>query len=867
MSHATRNTLAHKRRPQLRFEQLESRLLCAVISSIDWTSGAPGNSGPADTGDTSGTGSYIQLRPFVTEIATNPASGTLIDTAPQTLTLTFDRPVDQTTMGNDIELYKVASDGSLASVVDNGPAYSEAFDTRSTKMTVTLNQTLAAGHYQLFFSPISSLMGLDGSMLSPDATVAPLSDFSVAAPGMTVSAATPLGTLSTAAAATTVSGTLNLATSPAAVQLYQVILPDSQPSWRLGLEVTAERDGSALDSALALFDSHRSPIAAADLGRRDFPADPYLFANLKPGTYYIGVSGEGNLPGKPGGYDLHGGTAGTVVQHQAGGAFTLHLQVDAQTKPISLLSFSLDHADPLSSSPTGLTLQFSGALGIKTNTSSSLVAGLSQTIEVVDQSDRVWPVMVSGYSEANASISFLFNSQLPQGHYRVLLPQHGGLSDLTGQPASAPGQAAGVLGMFSVNAAPASTDPHNLGSLLPATATSGVSQFALLNPGDSVTYRFVITYAGYYALKLQYAGSPLAISITGPSNHTRAIDTQGEHLVGENLTAATPGVYFLRLTASGSQPVLVHLNITLPQSLPDSLLANGIGQGPALNLMLIAPTVLTPGPSPTQDPPPTSMPDAPPMAPSVATLLAPIALPSSTGGGSVPSMPPSAGTTAVSADSRLSILVTLGGSSDFIGRPSSQGNKVAAVGPGDYALASSQERPPLGIMLGGKRSNPLAGRRSAPRLSRSFRKNGQDIADSVGAPTNGAMLPDDAALGSLVAQNSEAERNGMNLANESIAQQYAASAQSQADPASVDPSANDPKLAANMVAEGEADADTSPGSEQASLSSPLGVGLIAAIVMHYRRQIGRWVGGKRKSSTRARRSRRIPAPHRPPTPV
>ena len=50
-----------------------------------------------------------------------------------------------------------------------------------------------------------------------------------------------------------VPGDLDFQTNPYEVSLYRIQL-DPGHFWRLGLEVTAERDGGTLDTAMALFD-------------------------------------------------------------------------------------------------------------------------------------------------------------------------------------------------------------------------------------------------------------------------------------------------------------------------------------------------------------------------------------------------------------------------------------------------------------------------------------------------------------------------------------------------------------------------------------------------------------------------------------
>ena len=157
--------------------------------------------------------------------------------------------------------------------------------------------------------------------------------------------------------------TLDFQAASQGVSLYRIHL-DPGHFWRLGLEVTAERDGGTLDTALALFDDQGRPIATDEVGRKDAPKDPYLFAGLDPGTYYVGVSGVNNLPGPEGGYDPATGSAGSVPQTQDGGPSRSTSWPTPWTTPPRLLSFAVDHADALSPDPTGLTLGFSRAISL-----------------------------------------------------------------------------------------------------------------------------------------------------------------------------------------------------------------------------------------------------------------------------------------------------------------------------------------------------------------------------------------------------------------------------------------------------------------------------------------------------------------------
>src|SRR5439155_68009 len=130
--------------------------------------------------------------------------------------------------------------------------------------------------------------------------------------------------------------------------------------------------------------------------------------------------------------------------------------------------------------PTGLTLGFSGALH-----PDSLNGGITDAIEVVDLSGRLWPVKISNYVESEARISYVFRQPLPEGFYIVRLPAQGGLVDLAGLSPVALGQPAGVLGAFVVGPGQASGDPTDLGALLPDAALEGTTLDVAMAPGES----------------------------------------------------------------------------------------------------------------------------------------------------------------------------------------------------------------------------------------------------------------------------------------------------------------------------------------------------------------------------------------------
>src|SRR5205823_170347 len=148
--------------------------------------------------------------------------------------------------------------------------------------------------------------------------------------------------------------------------------------------------------------------------------------------YYVGVSGRGNLPGTPGGYDPVAGTLGLVGLNQPGGPFPFQLSLvaDLADAPTSLVRFSLIHVDPLTASPTGMTLTFSGPID---PTSLITADGQLHSLRVVDTSGWSWPISVAGYQGDTHTLTVLVDQNLPAGDYRLEVSSPEGLTDLAGR--------------------------------------------------------------------------------------------------------------------------------------------------------------------------------------------------------------------------------------------------------------------------------------------------------------------------------------------------------------------------------------------------------------------------------------------------
>ena len=375
----------------------KSRLILSASTSGDLL--ATVLAGPVSAFDTT---SPTALGPNLSWTATVPAMGSTVTTAPTTISITFDRPIDPSLLNSigDLVIEKPDGAGGWVDVFDPSNPPTESLDDSGTTLTLTFAQPLASGTtYRIVIAGTGGIYGLDGSTASPDGSDVVAGQFTVAHPGVTLPDAIPVGPVVSTPVnvdGVSVAGTLDLQSDPGAVALYKFTLPTGH-HWRLATEVVAQHAGGMLISGLALFDSQGHPIATSSLGRPGAPNDAYLYAGLDGGTYYIGVSAYWNLPGKAGGYDPMIGQHGSLppgLPGQAGGPFHLDIVADQADAPTRLLGFSLNHADPLDPTPTGLTLAFSGLLNLDT-----LRGTPTPGFEVVDQAGKVFPMTAVGYRE------------------------------------------------------------------------------------------------------------------------------------------------------------------------------------------------------------------------------------------------------------------------------------------------------------------------------------------------------------------------------------------------------------------------------------------------------------------------------------
>ena len=588
------------RRPSL--EWLESRQLLS-LAAVVVAGGSPPISG--STANTVATSFMTPADVPVTSPAeavstTDPANGDSLIQSPGTLTITFNSldplfSLQYVFQAGDIQLEQMNPDGSTTDVLDES-SYQNVSYPSYNQITIPLSNTLTQGQYSIVLvgnsgtSDFLSNYAFDqsGSLWDPSVDQT-LATFNVLPPPVaaSLSTATPIGSIGPQTQSIT--GSLDL-TSLENVNIYEITLAPGH-FWRLGVQLQALQIGSSLQGALSLFDSSGNVLATCNSGTGGLiTVDPYLFSGLKPGIYYVGVSGAGNLAGKPGGYDPTGsGTFGTSVIQQAGGSYTLDLFADAADTPTEVLVHQLQWGDPLGTSPTGLTLDFSGSVDIN---SLNTAMTIPSAFEVVDQAGHAWPLSPTTYYAPNGQLSLVFDEPLPPGHYSLLNSSSDGLKDLAGWAPVCAGLPSGTLASWTVPPRASVTVPGYLGTVWPSQQ-GGAADSELILPGQFVTSQVYIPIHGFYSLNTVSPQGMLAVEQAGPSGLV-LVDSGSPGASQRIKLDLSPGVYLFSFRNLAPQPALVTWQIVPSWIDHENLTDNGVGQSGALGLRLITPITAAP---------------------------------------------------------------------------------------------------------------------------------------------------------------------------------------------------------------------------------------------------------------------------------
>jgi hypothetical protein len=402
---------------------------------------------------------------------------------------------------------------------------------------------------------------------------------------------------------TTVTGSLNPDDPAKAVDFYPFTLgPTPGHLWEVGLAIDTQSIGSPLQADLALFNAKTDKVVAyavSGTGLPGDPGDPYLFAGVQPGSYYVAVSGAGNLPYGLTGYDPVKGTPGLLGLNQPGGPFPFELSIVAvpHQSTTTVTSSSANYLDPLSSSPTSLTLDFSAPIDLR---NLFVVDQAEGSLELVDASNNIWPITPASYDVGQHQLTMAVDEPLPAGTYRLISPASDALLDLAGVPVVARGEPAGVLATFSVAALRGHQHATDLGVLWPnqigiAPASIGdtFTGSLVLQPGQAITYRFVAIVPGLYKIQTVVNSGSISVQQIGPSGTSTLDNGSGQH-VNNYIMKLASGIYQIAFADVGAQPAQFQWRMKIASVDWEKVIANGVGQSGALALSLLTTSAVDP---------------------------------------------------------------------------------------------------------------------------------------------------------------------------------------------------------------------------------------------------------------------------------
>ncbi|HEU5115558.1 MAG TPA: hypothetical protein VFT74_02670, partial [Isosphaeraceae bacterium] len=391
------------------------------------------------------------------------------------------------------------------------------------------------------------------------------------------------------------------------------------------------------------------------------------------------------------------GTAGTNAQAQPSGAFQLQVVADPISKPTTVTRFQLN-TDSSNAQPIGFSIGFSGAIRLAPD-GSLLAEAANRDLVLVDQNGRSWPIQAVSLSGSQTTLTFVFDQSLPAGHYQLRLAEQGGLTDLAGQRLRGQGKPDGVLAEFDVAQVSSLPESGQLGPVFPGD--SGILSLPSvdLQAGETWSTQFETVADGITFYQLDVHGGLAQVNLIGASGEV------AQSFITDKPRSTLPlkaGVWTLEIRSITGNPA--HIQSSLVTSKPESLLGNGVGQGPALGLRFVSSP--SPTPQPGNNPPPSSPTGSSP-APAIFGESGPVA------GPSLPQAllgtPPLAGSGSgsIHSDGQVAepstpgdLALTFGGQP--VGRSESGADHVAAVGPefvtGSIAYASNGSLPPAQIL-------------------------------------------------------------------------------------------------------------------------------------------------------------------------
>jgi hypothetical protein len=541
-----------------------------------------------------------------------PYDGEQLTQSPQELVITFNGLNVPALMGSfDVQIEELNRDGTKTPLWNFGDAPPELSDATGTELIIPLqkfndgdfsydNVTLPAGQYEIDLVGGTSISYAASGAFGPGPVLwnpnqdHPIGTFTILGQGATIS---PSDSVLTTGQTTW--GWLDPSNPSSAVDLYKFTLPAGN-LWQVGLAISANSIGSTLLTNLSLFGADGTLLATRNSGTGipSNPNDPYLFAGLEPGTYYVGVSGADDVPYTPGGYDPVLGIPGLNSIEQSGGLFALNLTESPHIQATRLLTSTLDYSPSDQSSPTGITLTFSGPIDL----SNLFIPDVQESaLEVLDASGQAWPVTAESYEVSDASLELIFDRPLPPGGYTLVSPAVGGLADLAEQRVLGTGGSSSVLATWTVALAKQPPEPNDLGILWPlsssqtgSTETGAFYEATELAPGQAVAYSFTIIVPGFHQLQTQIVAGDVAVEMTD-EGVTTVLDGGTSSSLNNYVMQLNDGVYSLRFSNAGPQTAIFNWQFKIATLDWEKVLNNGISQTSALSVGLFSPSSVSSG--------------------------------------------------------------------------------------------------------------------------------------------------------------------------------------------------------------------------------------------------------------------------------
>jgi Bacterial pre-peptidase C-terminal domain len=537
-----------------------------------------------------------------------PYNGERLSQSPQELVITFNDVNVPALMGSfDVQIEELNRDGTKTPLWDPGDAPPELSDATGTELIIPMqkfsygdfaydNVTLPAGQYEIDLVGGTSISYAASGAFGPGPTLwDPNQDQSIGTFTILGQGATIGPSDSSLIPGQTTWGWIDPSNPTAAVDLYKFTLPAGN-LWQVGLAISANSIGSSLLTDLSLFGADGTLIESRNSGSGipANPNDPYLFAGLEPGTYYVGVSAAGNVPYSQGGYDPVLGVPGLEGITQPGGLFALNLVEAPHLQTTRLLTSALDYSTPEQNTPTGITLTFSGPIDL----SNLFVPDVQESaLEVLDSSGKTWPVTAESYEVSDAALNLIFDRPLPPGSYTLVSAAENGLVDLAEQPVLPAIGSSSVLARWNVSPPAQAPVPGNLGVLWPlssnqtgSTELGSFHETTELATGQSIAFNFDIIVPGYHMLQTQIAAGDVAMELTG-NNGTPILYASSDQALNTYLIRLDNGAYTLRFISVGSQTAAFDWLFKIEALDWEKILNNGVSQTSALSVSLFSTTL------------------------------------------------------------------------------------------------------------------------------------------------------------------------------------------------------------------------------------------------------------------------------------